>query len=185
MEQFNKLFRDYFDKDLTESDVQNLEEEAGTSGRSAGVDGNELASGSGSSGSVEVGGEAEGDLPGSFEADDQEQNIRVQINKAGARHEPIVKIGYGSSKSHQGVYKSPKFFEKLKESSVEDDWAPPEHLQEIAPSGVQDRGEFEQQEQSVSGEPEQQQQQGNSVSENPTNSGHQGGLSYIKFEKFN
>ncbi|KAL9700039.1 hypothetical protein quinque_003480 [Culex quinquefasciatus] len=185
VEQFNKLFRDYFDKDLTESDVQNLEEEAGTSGRSAGVDGNELASGSGGSGSVEVGGEAEGDLPGSFEADDQEQNIRVQINKAGARHEPIVKIGYGSSKSHQGVYKSPKFFEKLKESSVEDDWAPPEHLQEIAPSGVQDGGEFEQQEQSVSGEPEQQQQQGNSVSENPTNSGHQGGLSYIKFEKFN
>ncbi|XP_035786107.1 uncharacterized protein LOC118463573 [Anopheles albimanus] len=48
----------------------------------------------------------------------QQEQLKVQINKAlagkGLRKDKVVKIGYGGSKSFQGVYKSQKFLEKVK-----------------------------------------------------------------------
>ncbi|XP_050094029.1 uncharacterized protein LOC126576766 [Anopheles aquasalis] len=49
----------------------------------------------------------------------QQEQLKVQINKALAgkgfrKDNKVVKIGYGGSKSFQGVYKSQKFLEKVK-----------------------------------------------------------------------
>ncbi|XP_065084566.1 uncharacterized protein DDB_G0290685-like [Ochlerotatus camptorhynchus] len=211
VEQFNRLFKDYLDKELTESDLDSYEhvlEAAGGSGRSSSgtQDGQSIMAMAESGESFEQNQQQQHDnfgrdVSGSSEADDE---IRVQINKIGGRQEPIVKIGYGSSKSHQGVYKSPKFFEKLRESSREEDqteqWEAPEPPQQSGPRGFEDNpvfgfsalkgGSRQQQQQQENNQKfeesqKQQEQQENSVREEPTNSGHQGGLSYIKFEKFN
>ncbi|XP_052873795.1 uncharacterized protein LOC128279115 [Anopheles cruzii] len=118
--EFNLLFRDYLKKDIT---VDDLEDFVKYNGEQEGTDESQDAP------------TAEPDATKSFDiraengksvatsagtpAKPSEQQPKVQVNKGPAggkagRKDKVVKIGYGGSKSYQGVYKSQKFLEKLK-----------------------------------------------------------------------
>ncbi|XP_055602840.1 putative mediator of RNA polymerase II transcription subunit 12 [Uranotaenia lowii] len=145
VEQFNQLFKEYLTKELTQSEIDDYERRLSAAlVPNIPADPESLGLGAYRQQERANGGESEilsellegdddeeeeedetdyGGLnelpPVSPGAQDQRDAINVQINRAEGHHEPIVKIGYGSSKSHQGVYKSQKFYKKVKESSSE------------------------------------------------------------------
>ncbi|XP_058066240.1 uncharacterized protein LOC131215861 [Anopheles bellator] len=116
--EFNRLFRDYLKKDIT---VDDLEDFVKYDGEQEGADESQDAP------------TAEPDATKSFDIRAEngknvatvapvklsDQQPKVQVNKGMAggkagRKDKVVKIGYGGSKSYQGVYKSQKFLEKVK-----------------------------------------------------------------------
>ncbi|XP_055536668.1 putative mediator of RNA polymerase II transcription subunit 26 [Wyeomyia smithii] len=206
VDQFNKLFRDFLTRELTESDLRNNYETVSTI-REKGTDEEQIESNS--SQEQQQSEEGVNEISNSYESNDSEQGIKVQINKTPVRFEPIVKIGYGGSKSHQGVYKSPKFYEKFKGTSSQEiqqeqqqqQWASTELSQSTTTGSYTDsplfgfvasRNTANQQQnlesKQIQDTPPQQQQtlQENNLGTGPNESGHrEAGLSYIKFEKFN
>ncbi|XP_058120932.1 uncharacterized protein LOC131282896 [Anopheles ziemanni] len=121
--EFNRLFKDYLKKEITADDLEEFT-------KLEGVTDNEAPKAAASTDTdptksfdirAENGKKSQktGTLAGPTAAQKQQlEKLKVLINKppgkAGGRKEKLVKIGYGGSKSFQGVYKSQKFLEKVK-----------------------------------------------------------------------
>ncbi|XP_050074093.1 uncharacterized protein LOC126561810 [Anopheles maculipalpis] len=121
--EFNRLFKDYLKKEITVQDLdefKKLEKAAEETPKEApsvedptksfdirAENGKKIAKAS-----------PVGSLPGPTAAQKQQlDQLKMLINKGSlkpGRKEKVVKIGYGGSKSFQGVYKSQKFLEKVK-----------------------------------------------------------------------
>uniref|UniRef100_A0A182S768 Uncharacterized protein n=1 Tax=Anopheles maculatus TaxID=74869 RepID=A0A182S768_9DIPT len=119
--EFNRLFKDYLRKEITVQDLddfkklENADQEA-PKDASANEDPTKSFDIRAENGKKIV--KAGGNLPGPTAAQKQQlDQLKVLINKGSlkpGRKEKVVKIGYGGSKSFQGVYKSQKFLEKVK-----------------------------------------------------------------------
>ncbi|XP_055619729.1 uncharacterized protein LOC129764552 [Toxorhynchites rutilus septentrionalis] len=187
VDQFNELFKDYFNKELTEDDIDSYEKLiniASFNGTATGFQGPVTMA---EKSDTQDPNDASNGISNSSEGE-EDQRIKVQVNNTPARQEPIVKIGYGISKSHQGVYKSPKFFEQLKEiSSPEEGYVEPQNKHQKGAYVDNPVFGFE----ASKGDDRQQQanskleQQGNSVSDNLSQSSHRRGRSYVKFQTLN
>uniref|UniRef100_A0A182WBA2 Uncharacterized protein n=1 Tax=Anopheles minimus TaxID=112268 RepID=A0A182WBA2_9DIPT len=119
--EFNRLFKDYLKKEITAQDVEDFAKLENADEEPA----KEMASNEDPTKSFDIRAEngkkiaKVGDnLPGPTAAQKQQlDQLKVLVNKGTlkpGRKEKVVKIGYGGSKSFQGVYKSQKFLEKVK-----------------------------------------------------------------------
>uniref|UniRef100_A0A182JCS0 Uncharacterized protein n=1 Tax=Anopheles atroparvus TaxID=41427 RepID=A0A182JCS0_ANOAO len=121
--EFNRLFKDYLKKEITADDLEDF-----TRLEAVGEDAPKAAASTGTDPTKSFDIRAENGkktqktgngLAGPTAAQKQQlEKLKVLVNKptgkAGGRKEKLVKIGYGGSKSYQGVYKSQKFLEKVK-----------------------------------------------------------------------
>ncbi|KFB45797.1 hypothetical protein ZHAS_00013775 [Anopheles sinensis] len=122
--EFNRLFKDYLKKEITADDLEEFTKLEGVTDDGA----PKAAASTGTDPTKSFDIRAENGkksqktgnaLAGPTAAQKQQlEKLKVLINKppgkAGGRKEKLVKIGYGGSKSFQGVYKSQKFLEKVK-----------------------------------------------------------------------
>ncbi|XP_052895179.1 uncharacterized protein LOC128302400 [Anopheles moucheti] len=157
--EFNRLFKDYLKKEITVQDVENFtklenadqEPPKETSAIEDPTKSFDIRAENGK----KVAKVGDGNLPGPTPAQKQQlDQLKVLINKGAlkpGRKEKVVKIGYGGSKSFQGVYKSQKFLEKVKSEHTpalsEGSWSGSEYRQqqpvrEIGPMAYVDNPVF-------------------------------------------
>uniref|UniRef100_A0A182R075 DUF4774 domain-containing protein n=1 Tax=Anopheles farauti TaxID=69004 RepID=A0A182R075_9DIPT len=186
--EFNRLFKDYLKKEITADDAEDfakLESESKETAPDTTEPSKEDATKS-----FDIRAEngkkvpkVTGALPGPSAAQKQQlDQLKVLVNKGalkGGRKEKVVKIGYGGSKSYQGVFKSPKFLEKVRsERPVPSDgsWSGLEYrlplpMREIGPMAYVDNPVFG----FVPG--------GRARGKVEVQKGANGGQSYVKFQK--
>ncbi|XP_049292995.1 uncharacterized protein LOC125768840 isoform X2 [Anopheles funestus] len=130
--EFNRLFKDYLKKEITVQDLEDFTKLENADKEPP----KETSANEDPSKSFDIRAEngkkiaKVGDnLPGPTPAQKQQlDQLKVLVNKGSlkpGRKEKLVKIGYGGSKSFQGVFKSQKFLEKVKSERIP---VPPEGL---------------------------------------------------------
>uniref|UniRef100_A0A182N9I7 Uncharacterized protein n=1 Tax=Anopheles dirus TaxID=7168 RepID=A0A182N9I7_9DIPT len=121
--EFNRLFKDYLKKEITADDIDDfakLENESTetTKDEPAATNQDPTKSFDIRAENGKKSAKVTGALPGPTAAQKQQlDQLKLLVNKGAlksARKEKVVKIGYGGSKSFQGVFKSQKFLEKVK-----------------------------------------------------------------------
>uniref|UniRef100_A0A182PIS5 Uncharacterized protein n=1 Tax=Anopheles epiroticus TaxID=199890 RepID=A0A182PIS5_9DIPT len=119
--EFNKLFKDYLKKEITEQDLDEftkLEKSQQEQPKEGAVQQDPTKSFDIRAENGKKTAKTATSLPGPTAAQKQQlDQLKVLINKGAlksGRKDKVVKIGYGGSKSYQGVYKSQKFLEKVK-----------------------------------------------------------------------
>uniref|UniRef100_A0A182MTW5 Uncharacterized protein n=1 Tax=Anopheles culicifacies TaxID=139723 RepID=A0A182MTW5_9DIPT len=186
--EFNRLFKDYLKKEITAQDVEDFAKLENADEEPA----KETTSNEDPTKSFDIRAEngkkiakAGGNLTGPTAAQKQQlDQLKVLINKGAlksGRKEKVVKIGYGGSKSFQGVYKSQKFLEKVKSERtpvpIDGSWGgleyrQPQPVREIGPMAYVDNPVF-------GFVPGGRPRAGTKDGQKPAN----GGQSYVKFQK--